>query len=122
MKKLDMRCVSTYFQPRKNHNNATYMNKHPDKAPSQIDHVIVSSRWASSVRYCEVRWGIPINVYGRKYDHKLSSVSNYDLKQIEEINAKTSIRCVNLKPLQFTMTPSNLCLLKTITRKVQPKS
>ena len=69
MNKLDMRCVSTYFQPRKNHNNATYMNKQPGKAPSQIDYVIVSSRWASSVRYCEVKWGIPITIYGRKYDH-----------------------------------------------------
>ena len=69
MNKIELRCVSTYFQPRRKHNNGTYINKQPNKAPSKIDYIIVSSRWASSVRYCKVRWGIPIKVYGRKFDH-----------------------------------------------------
>ena len=71
MNKTELRCVSTYFQPRKNHSNATYMNKQQGKAPSQIDYVIVSSRWASSVRSSKVTWGIPIMVHGRKFDHGL---------------------------------------------------
>ena len=66
-----LRCVSTYFKPRKNHSNATYMNIQQDKPPSQIDHILVSRRWASSVRSCKVKWGISMKAYGRKYDHGL---------------------------------------------------
>ena len=71
MNHISLRCVSTYFRPRRNHNNATFMNVQPDKPPSQIDHILVSSRWASSVRNCKVQWGIAIAAYGRKYDHGL---------------------------------------------------
>ena len=58
-------CFSTYFQPRRNHNNATYMNIQTDKAPSQIDYIIMSSRWASAARDCKCKWGISIKSYGR---------------------------------------------------------
>ena len=59
------------LQTRRNHTNATFVNVQPDKPPSQIDHILVSSRWASSARNCKVRWGIAIAAYGRKYDHGL---------------------------------------------------
>ena len=39
MDKLTLRCVSSYFQPRRRHNNATYQNIQPEKAPSQIDYM-----------------------------------------------------------------------------------
>lgn len=71
MELLSLRCVSTYFQPRRRHSNATFMNIQPEKAPSQIDYIIVSSRWASSVRTCSTKWGVAIEAYGRKYDHAL---------------------------------------------------
>ena len=71
MTRFELRCVSTYFQPRKNHSNATYLNVQTDKPPSQIDHVIVSNRWATSVRSCEVKWGLSMQFFGRKYDHGL---------------------------------------------------
>ena len=71
MQKTSLRCISTYFQPRRNRNNATFMNIQPEKAPSQIDYIIVSSRWASSARRCRTKWGIAIEAYGRKYDHAL---------------------------------------------------
>ena len=71
MNMLDLRCVSTYYQPRKKHSNATYINKQPEKPPSQIDYIIVRSRWATSVRSCTTKWGIAIDSYGRKYDHGL---------------------------------------------------
>ena len=71
MEKIPMRCVSTQFQPRRNHNNATFMNIQPGKAPSQIDHILVSSRWYTAVRSCRTKWGISIDAYGRKYDHAL---------------------------------------------------
>ena len=71
MNTLDLRCISTYFQPRRKHSNATYINIQPEKPPSQIDYIIVRSRWATSVRSCTTKWGISIDTYGRKYDHGL---------------------------------------------------
>ena len=60
MNRRSLRCISTYFQPRRNHSNATYINVQPEKAPSQIDYIIVSSRWSSSARSCSTKWGISI--------------------------------------------------------------
>ena len=71
MDKLTLRCVSSYFQPRRRHNNATYLNIQPEKAPSQIDYVLVSSRWSTAIRDCKVKWGLSIKAYGRKYDHAI---------------------------------------------------
>ena len=71
MQKVSLRCMSTYFQPRRNRNNATFINIQPEKAPSQIDYILVSSRWASSARTCRTKWGIAIESYGRKRDHAL---------------------------------------------------
>ena len=69
MKVISLRCVSTYFQPPKNHTNATYINIQPKNPPSQIDYIHVSTRWASSVRCCKTTWGPTIDAHGRKYDH-----------------------------------------------------
>ena len=71
MNSVNLRCVSTYYQPRKKHSNATFVNVQPDKPPSQIDYILVSSRWSSSVRSCSTKWGLAIDAYGRKYDHAL---------------------------------------------------
>ena len=71
MRKFSLRCVSTYFQPPRRHSNATFMNVQPEKPPSQIDYIIVSSRWSTAVRNCSTMWGLPIAVHGRKYDHAL---------------------------------------------------
>ena len=75
MNRRSLRCVSTYFQPRRNHSNATYINIQPEKPPSQIDYIIVSSRWSSSARSCSTKWGISIASHGRKYDHGLVVMS-----------------------------------------------
>ena len=69
MKQFSLRCVSTYFQPPRRHSNATFINIQPNKPPSQIDYIIVSQRWSSSVRNCTTKWGPAISAYGRKYDH-----------------------------------------------------
>ena len=73
MAKMSLRCVSTYFQPPQKRTNATFQNVQPSKAPSQIDYILVSSRWSSAVRDCKTKWGISISAYGRKYDHALIS-------------------------------------------------
>ena len=71
MRKFGLACSSTYFQPKKRHSNATFMNVQPGKPPSQIDYIFVSQRWASSVRSCATKWGLPMQAYGRKYDHAM---------------------------------------------------
>ena len=73
MKQFSLRCVSTYFQPPRRHSNATFLNIQPEKPPSQIDYIIVSSR--SSVRKCSTQWGPAITAYGRKYDHAMVSAT-----------------------------------------------
>ena len=50
MRKFSLRCVSTYYQPKRRHSNASFMNIHPEKPPSQIDYIIVSSRWSTGAR------------------------------------------------------------------------
>ena len=75
MKTTSLKAINTYFQPSRRHNNATYINIQPEKPPSQIDHILISSRWASAVRSCKVKWGISIKAYGRKYDHGLVSAT-----------------------------------------------
>ena len=74
MQKFGLRCISTYFQPARRHSNATYLNIQPELPPSQIDYIFVSQRWASSVRSCATKWGLPIQAYGRKYDHALVQI------------------------------------------------
>ena len=79
MKTSSLRGVSTYYQPRRNHTNATFINVQPAKAPSQIDYILISKRWATSARNCTTTWGLPIRAYGRKYDHGLVSL-NFQLR------------------------------------------
>ena len=42
-------------------------------SPSQIDYILVSARWSSSVKDCKVKWGISLKRFGRRaaYDHGL---------------------------------------------------
>ena len=51
------------------------MNIQPEKAPSQIDYILVSTRWATGSRSCKTSWGLPITIHGRKYDHALIKLS-----------------------------------------------
>ena len=69
MRKSKLVAISTFFQPPKHKTNATYLAKDPTYKPSQIDYVLISSRWATSITNSRVRWGISINRWGRLYDH-----------------------------------------------------
>ena len=69
MNYFSLRCVSMYFQ----HSNATSINIEAEKPPSQIDYILVSKRWSTSVRNCATKWGPAITAYGRKYDHAMVS-------------------------------------------------
>ena len=80
MRTFTLKCVSTCFQPPRKHSNATYLNVQPQLPPSQIDHIIVSSRWSSSVRGCKTMWGLSMRAHGRKYDHSVVAMT-FKLKQ-----------------------------------------
>ena len=71
MERRNLYAVSTMFQPKRNKSNATFLSRDTNYGPSQIDHILVSSRWASSVSDCKVSWGISCQRWGRRYDHGL---------------------------------------------------
>ena len=73
MRRTKLTAISTCFQPRRRKSNAIYLAKDPQYKPSQIDYVLISSRWATSIRDCKVKWGIACQRWGRHYDHGLVS-------------------------------------------------
>ena len=93
-----MLAVSTVFQPKRKKNNATFIPRNPAFGPSQINHILVSSRWVSSVNDCKVSWSISCLRWGRRFDHglvcmtlttrikmgtKVSPVYNYSLMKTD---------------------------------------
>ena len=71
LRRMRLVAISTYFQPSRGKSNATYLAKDPKYKPSQIDYIVVSSRWASSVVDSKVKWGVTCQRWGRHYDHGL---------------------------------------------------
>ena len=64
MERLDLQPASTRFQPLRNHNTATYIPKDPRYNPLQLDYILTSAMWDSSVRQSHVRWGVSIRSLG----------------------------------------------------------
>ena len=58
MQRYKLSTVSTFFQPKRGKTNITYLPKDPLYKPSQIDYVLMSSRWATSVKDSKVKWGV----------------------------------------------------------------
>ena len=71
MQKMKLTAVSTFFQPKRGKSNVTYMAKDSKYKPSQIDYILISSRWATAITDCKVKWGITCQRWGRHYDHGL---------------------------------------------------
>ena len=69
MQKHNLFAASTIHQPRRGHTNATFLPRDPKYKPRQIDYILCSKRWCTSVRSSRVKWGIAIQRWGRKYDH-----------------------------------------------------
>ena len=71
MREHGMRAVSTCFKRVKGsaYGNATYLPKNPEQTPSQIDYILVSRRWASSVIDSKVQWGPSIHRFCHRFDH-----------------------------------------------------
>ena len=53
--------ASTLHQPRRRHSNATFIPRDPHYKPRQLDYILCSARWASSVRNSRVCWGSQYN-------------------------------------------------------------
>ena len=73
MRRQNLCAVSTMFQPPRGKSNATFLPRDPQYKPTQLDYVIVSSRWATGISDSKVRWGPSIKRWGRRYDHGLIS-------------------------------------------------
>ena len=67
----DLSAVSTMFKPPRGKTNATFVPRDPAYKDTQIDFILVSSRWATSVNDSKVKWGPSFMRWGRKYDHGL---------------------------------------------------
>ena len=71
MRKYKLCASSTSFQPSRRKSNATFIPRDKNYNPTQIDYVLISSRWATSVQDFKVCWGISLQRWGRRYDHGL---------------------------------------------------
>ena len=54
MLRINLTIIPTYFQPNSHKTNATYLAKDPKYKPSQIDYILISSRWSKSEVGCLV--------------------------------------------------------------------
>ena len=124
MRKHKLSAASTFFKPTKHRkspsrSNATYLAKDPNYKPSQIDYVLISSRWATSITNCKVKWGISCQRWGRHYDHGLI-----------ECTVKSRIRKTKITPAKdYSVLKSDavaqaafdLCVSTNLSRQVYNK-
>ena len=112
MRRTKLTAVSTFFQPRKRKSNATFLARDPRYKPSQIDYILISSRWVSSVRDCKVKWGIACQRWGRHYDHGMISCL---LKSRIRMRRKTNVI------LDFSQLKSDQALQSLFEEQVRSK-
>ena len=70
--------ASTDFRPGNTPSlkSATYISFKVIAKPTQIDHILISTRWRSAVQSCAIRWGFgsAIHRFGFPFDHGLVTV------------------------------------------------
>ena len=71
MNRRDLCAISTMYKPPRGKTNATFVPRDPIYNETQIDFILISSRWATAVTDSKVKWGVSISRWGRKYDHGL---------------------------------------------------
>jgi exonuclease III len=73
MREFSLVASSTFFSPRRSSplGSATYIGKNAARTPHQIDYILVSKRWASSIQDSKVEWRHSIHRFGHKHDHGL---------------------------------------------------
>jgi exonuclease III/alkylhydroperoxidase family enzyme len=77
MQALNLSAASTFFCPPRKAplGQATYRAKVKTHSPSQIDYVLVSTRWLNSVRSCRVEWSHTLIRHLKLMDHGMVSVN-----------------------------------------------
>ena len=63
--------ASTRHKPKRNHTNATFIQRDTRYNSTQLDYILCSERWVTSASRSRVRWGPAIQRWGRKFDHGL---------------------------------------------------
>ena len=71
MNRRNLCAISTMFKPLRGKTNATFVPHDPTFNETQIDYILIASRWATAVTDSKVKWGVSISRWGRKYDHGL---------------------------------------------------
>ena len=71
MNRRNLCAISTMFKPLRGKTNAKFVPHDPTFNETQIDYILISSRWATAVTDSKVKWGVSISRWGRKYDHGL---------------------------------------------------
>ena len=77
--------ASTDFRPGKKPSlgSATYIPFKATAKPTQIDHILISTRWRSAVQSCAVRWGPAIHRFGFPFDHGLvTAVMRFKIRKV----------------------------------------
>ena len=91
MRKFRLVAANSLFQPRRDHSVTTW-HRPSDNAirladaaeypkggnrrtrPKQLDYILCSSRWKSSLLSAKVSWTPAVHLHGRKWDHALVAV------------------------------------------------
>ena len=71
MKNHRLVAASTLHKPKRGHTNATFIPRDTRYQPTQLDYILCSERWVTSVTRSRVMWGPSIQRWGRKFDHGL---------------------------------------------------
>ena len=71
MNRRNLCAISTMFKPLRGKTNAKFVPHDPMFNETQIDYILISSRWSTAVTDSKVKWGVSISRWGRKYDHDL---------------------------------------------------
>ena len=76
MRSCDLFAASTARAPpaRCKLGSATYVPKVAEWGATQIDYILVSNRWMSSVKGCKVAWGPSVHRFGYRWDHGLVQI------------------------------------------------
>ena len=94
-----IRAVSTYLQPKRGRSPCTYINNMPGNAPSQIEYIMISKRWPSSMQQCNVQWGVTMWQFSRgKYDRGALIALSKSRCKISRTFQRKDFRTLRAKP------------------------
>jgi exonuclease III len=93
MQAANLVAVSTFFCPPRKAplGNATYRPKVKSHSPSQIDHILISSKWLGCCRRCKVQWRPTITRHLELMDHGLLTLSIKFMVSSKKVERKCGV-------------------------------